>query len=104
MDKDKLIKLLNLTTSKNDGEALSATRKANAFLKDNGINWEEFVLAHSIYKHDDKDSATFSILNMNLRKERAYSEELLERINGYKNFIKYMFIFIIILGIGIILK
>lgn len=34
-----LIKLLNLTTSDNDHEALSAMRKANALLKDHGKTW-----------------------------------------------------------------
>lgn len=36
MNIELLIKVLNLTTSENDGEALSAMRKANAILKTHG--------------------------------------------------------------------
>ncbi len=104
MDKGHLIKLLNLTSSKNDGEALNATRKANAFLKENGINWEELVLVHSIYRRNDKDSATFSILNMNIRKEQANSQELEEKLEGYKNFIKFLALLIILLIVLLVLK
>jgi hypothetical protein len=39
----KLIRLMMLTTSNRDGEALAALRKAQAFLAEGGQNWEEFL-------------------------------------------------------------
>lgn len=48
MDKGRLIKLLNLTQSDNDNEALSALRKANALLKKAGKAWEDFLVVGSI--------------------------------------------------------
>lgn len=40
-----LIKLLKMTTSNNDGEALTALRKANAFLVSAGWDWERLINA-----------------------------------------------------------
>lgn len=40
---DLLAKLLRMTTSANDGEALTAIRKANALLKDNGWDWDKLL-------------------------------------------------------------
>jgi hypothetical protein len=40
-----LVKLLMMTTSPNDGEALTAIRKANAMLAGANVNWEEFLKA-----------------------------------------------------------
>ena len=37
----KLIKILMLTTSENDGEALSAARMANSILKNEGLVWSQ---------------------------------------------------------------
>ena len=38
-----MIKLLRMTESDNDGEALTALRKANAFLRSAGWDWEKLV-------------------------------------------------------------
>ncbi len=43
MDKDRLIKLLNLTSSDNDNEAISALRKANAMLKEGNLTWGDLI-------------------------------------------------------------
>jgi hypothetical protein len=40
-----LIKLLRMTESDNDGEALTALRKANAFMRAAGWDWEKLVNA-----------------------------------------------------------
>lgn len=40
-----LLKFLNLTNSDQDGEALTAIRKANAFLKANGWTWDMLLAA-----------------------------------------------------------
>lgn len=45
MDRAKLIKILQLTQSPNDYEALSAMRKANAILAAAGHNWETYMAA-----------------------------------------------------------
>jgi len=41
--KNKIIKLLKLTQSANDHEALSAIRKVNSLLKAEGVEWDDFV-------------------------------------------------------------
>lgn len=43
-----LVKLLMMTTSSSDGEALTAIRKANAMLASANVNWEEFLEAVAI--------------------------------------------------------
>jgi hypothetical protein len=45
MDLEKLIKILNLTTSDSDGEALAAIRTANSLLKKSGKTWEDMFKA-----------------------------------------------------------
>jgi hypothetical protein len=37
------VKLMMMTTSESDGEALTAIRKANAMLAQANVNWEEFL-------------------------------------------------------------
>lgn len=41
---EKIVKLLMLTTSENDGEALSAIRKANLILKKTNRTWLELLV------------------------------------------------------------
>lgn len=43
LDRDLLTKLMMLTTSDADGEALSAIRKANQILKKEKLNWQEVL-------------------------------------------------------------
>jgi hypothetical protein len=38
--REKLISILNLTTSENDNEALLAIRTANKLIQKNGVSWE----------------------------------------------------------------
>lgn len=45
MDRDKLTKLMNLTFSDNDHEALSALRKANAIVREERKMWGDLLLA-----------------------------------------------------------
>lgn len=44
---NKLIKLLNLTTSNFDGEALNAIRKANDIIKKGDVQWENIILTEN---------------------------------------------------------
>ena len=58
MDFSRLIALLNLSTSDNDNEALSATRHANAWLKKNSLRWEDVLgsgKSYSSYTPPPKD-------------------------------------------------
>lgn len=43
IDRSKLIKLMMMTQSSNDGEALAAVRKANALLKVSNLDWDSFI-------------------------------------------------------------
>lgn len=43
----RLIKLLNMTSSTSDHEALSAVRRANELLKKEAVNWEQLVSGKS---------------------------------------------------------
>lgn len=42
-DRQKIVKLLNLTTSSNDAEALLAIRKANEMLGKEGMIWSDYL-------------------------------------------------------------
>lgn len=42
-DKDKFLKIISLTTSDQDGEALSALRKALSMMKQSKITWRELI-------------------------------------------------------------
>ena len=43
MDRDRLAKLLSLSQSDNDAEAISAIRKANSMLKKEGLTWQNVL-------------------------------------------------------------
>ncbi len=43
LDRHKFIKLMMMTQSSNDGEALTALRKANGMLAGENMNWSEFI-------------------------------------------------------------
>lgn len=43
MNLEKVVKLLNLTTSDSDGEALNAIRAANAFLAKTRVTWNDVI-------------------------------------------------------------
>lgn len=43
MDRTRLLKLLAMTTSDNDGEALNAMRKANAYIGSWKMTWEDVL-------------------------------------------------------------
>ena len=54
MMQDKILKLLELTQSANDAEALNAIRKANGIREKAGLQWEEvFAKSVSTYKPSD---------------------------------------------------
>lgn len=51
----RLIKLLMLTQSDQDFEALAALRKANAMLAAQNMNWEEFITNRITWREERKD-------------------------------------------------
>ncbi len=57
MDTQKLTKLMMLTTSDQDGEALSAIRMANALLKRAGKNWQEILEPEPSLKPENRPEA-----------------------------------------------
>ncbi len=97
MDKQKLIKLLNLSSSKNEGEALSAIRKANLILDESQSDWDDIL-------KEPPEREGYAILYYNFQKERAYSKELKDELNFSKTILKYLGIFIIFLIVLLILK
>ncbi len=108
MDKSKLIKFLELTASPNDGEALSAVRKANIFLRENKLNWVDFVKEKPIEYKNTTTRASPNIEkifdNMCKGAEKAYSQELEKDINGFRNLSMYLSsIIVILLGVIAIL-
>lgn len=43
LDRERLIKLMMMTTSTNDAEAVAAVRKANSLLASEKTNWSDFI-------------------------------------------------------------
>lgn len=43
LDRDRLVKLLNLSDSEHDAEALAAIRKSNELLRSNGLTWHALL-------------------------------------------------------------
>lgn len=82
MDRAKLVKLLNLSTSDNDAEALSALRHANLLIKREGFSWDEIVhpkkpkIPHKVRHNGDSGQTS----NTGLRPETEYPpiDEMIE--------------------------
>lgn len=43
MERALFVKIMNLTTSSEDGEALSSIRRANKALKDSNLTWDDII-------------------------------------------------------------
>lgn len=93
MDRLKLIKFLNLSSSANDSESLSSIRKANLYLKENNSSWSELLKESAIKETKDE----YAILHRDLLKERAYSQQLLDENKFSVSVVKYLLLFIGIL-------
>lgn len=48
LELEKLVKLMMRTTSPNDFEALVSIRMANTMLRENNINWEDFIAQKTV--------------------------------------------------------
>ena len=44
LDRERLAKVLSLTQSSSDGEALAAIRKANEIIKGENLTWDEVLI------------------------------------------------------------
>jgi hypothetical protein len=55
---ERFVKLMQMTTSDNDGEALSALRRANAMLKAERKNWEDLVAGLVRMESEEKKDYT----------------------------------------------
>lgn len=52
LDRELLVKLLNMTDSSHDGEALAAIRRSNVLLKQGKTTWRELLAAEATAKAD----------------------------------------------------
>lgn len=68
--REKLIKLLNLTASSNDNEALVSVRMANQILKKNGVTWNQIFETINI-EDDEREIAMGQV--MPFGKYKGYS-------------------------------
>jgi hypothetical protein len=103
MDKNKLIKFLNLSTSLNDGEALSAIRKANIFLKENNLNWETIFVEKSSENNKDLQT-TYWKLKKTEQNSKETSEEFRNRLKFATDVSKYLIVAVIVLIFLLIIK
>jgi len=68
--KNKIIKLLNLTTSSNDNEALSAIKKANKILNNLNMSWND-VLYNEGQKNTFNDLSDDQIYDFLIKKMKS---------------------------------
>lgn len=74
------IKLMMMTTSPIDAEALTALRKANAILAEANVNWEEFLTALDITRRNKEASVKRQQRQRN--DENAFSNVAGERFDN----------------------
>lgn len=85
MDTIRLTKILMLTTSPADGESLAAIRKANALLKQSGLNWEQFLrvrLAGPEIREEPKKKKPAAKKLSRHDEEKLMLETCLEEVHG----------------------
>ncbi len=106
MDRLKLIKFLNLSTSNSDGEALNSIRKANIYLNENNLTWEEIFTEKKPISINIKDP--YENLYWDFKKLKQLHQQ---EVNEFKENIKFsrkvvigLFIFVVVLVILLILK
>lgn len=92
-EKDKLVKLLMLTTSSFDGEALSAIRKANEYIKKYKMCWEEVFTSKKEVEVQEEDIDRYDSKQQNISQTRDILNSLdisfEEKNNGYHFIIKH---------------
>lgn len=103
MDKQRLIKLLELSSSSNDNEVLSTIKKANELIREHKLNWKDIVENNNSSRTKEQNIESV-ISYMNLQRERLYLDSLKDEIFGLKKIIKYLGIVVIILFVLLMLK
>lgn len=69
-----LIKLMMMTTSSSDGEALTAIRKANAILAEANVNWAEFLTAVESGKAKEDNSFRTKPSERQKRRDQSFGD------------------------------
>jgi len=94
--KEKLLKLLSLSTSQNENEAFVSVKKANELIKRENTTWEE------VFKEQEPEDKYDNTLHTQLNKEKEYSKSLEEEIKNINVLYKYMCSAIVVLLLYII--
>lgn len=81
MDVDRFTKLMMLTTSDSDGEAVNALRVANKMLRAGGLNWEAFIAGRS----QRDDARALRQENVKLRNELITLRDEVMRLRSQVN-------------------
>jgi hypothetical protein len=68
------VKLMMMTTSSNDGEALTALRKANAILAEANVNWAEFLSAVGSGKTQEDNSFRVKPSERQKRRNQSFDD------------------------------
>jgi hypothetical protein len=89
---DKLIKILSLTSSDNDAEALSAIRMANSLIKSKGLTWEE-IIARPARPKIPKPRAQFFTEGLGEVFEQLFMILTLDEHSGDYNFLSSVYSF-----------
>jgi hypothetical protein len=79
----QFVKLMMMTTSSHDNEALTALRKANAMLASANLNWEEYLGGPREYRSAQNppwDEDKVQPPRQQRRHERANSDENIDRM------------------------
>lgn len=86
MQQELLIKVLGMTTSVHDGEALAAIRKANDLLKTAGVTWREYIEAvDKTRKAKEGDGPAYNAYNRSQQRQQQkdftdlYDDEEIEK-------------------------
>lgn len=83
MNKEKIISLLNLSSSENDNEALSAIRTANKIIKKNNMSWSDFFEEKEYYSYNKENRPNEKVI-LNFGKYKGQTILDVSRVNyGY---------------------
>ena len=95
---DRFIKLMNMTASQSDSEALTALRRANAMLDEQNMTWEEFLRAKVKFKVEQIPVASTSDTDKGTQRPQRHTdadeinpmfELLLATVHdGFRNYIE----------------
>ncbi len=79
-DINKFIKLMNLSESSNDAEALNAIRKANKMLRDNKTDWSTLITQRIVINNIVKPTYSEKVTYTSVRKEEPILDLILRQL------------------------